>query len=244
MTDRQVNILGICGSERAGGNTDLALAHTGDLIRARGAAFRVIHLRDHRIGPCSPCGNCNNRLEPCAVDDDMPGILEQLGRADGLIYATPGHAFGLAHLMQIFMERAGVGYLRFDRPLANKVGGVIVTGRRYSDAAVHHQLVDNLLLNRMILVGSGFPALLRNAAGPPGLHDQEGLDALARMVDRMIDMCLLLRGQQDGTDTLLPLRDRNERVQHSPVARAGDTPVAVNGTPVAAAAIRAGGPPG
>lgn len=214
MTDRHVNILGICGSERPGGNTDLALAHTGELIRARGATFDTLFLRDHRIGPCSACGDCNSRLQRCAVDDDdMPAIVERLSQADGLIYATPVHAFGLAHLMQIFMERAGVGYLRFDRPLANKVGGVIVTGRRYSDTTVHHQLVDNLLLNRMILVGSGFPALLRNAAGPPALTDREGLDALARMVDRMIDMCLLLGRQGDSTDVMLPLRDRNERVR-------------------------------
>ncbi|MDJ0461625.1 flavodoxin family protein [Streptomyces sp. H27-C3] len=206
-------ILGISGSERAGGNTDLALDHAGDLVRERGAVFRTIHLRDHRISPCSPCGDCNARTSPCELKDDMPAIVEEMKRADGIIYAVPVHGFGLAHLMQIFIERAGVGFLRFDRPLANKVGGIIVTSRRYSDASVHNQLVDNLLLNRMILVGSGFPALLRNSAKEPGLTDVEGLDALERMTHRMIDMTLLLRRHQaaTGEPVLLP-DDRNERV--------------------------------
>uniref|UniRef100_A0AAU2VTP0 Flavodoxin family protein n=1 Tax=Streptomyces sp. NBC_00008 TaxID=2903610 RepID=A0AAU2VTP0_9ACTN len=206
-------ILGISGSERAGGNTDIALDYAGNLVRERGAVFRTVHLRDHRISPCSPCGDCNARTSPCELRDDMPAIVEEMKRADGVIYAAPVHGFGLAHLMQIFIERAGVGFLRFDRPLANKVGGIIVTSRRYSEASVHNQLVDNLLLNRMILVGSGFPALLRSTGREPGLHDAEGLDALERMVHRMIDMTLLLRSHQaaTGEPVLLP-DDRNERV--------------------------------
>ncbi|MFD9128881.1 flavodoxin family protein [Kitasatospora sp. NPDC059571] len=213
MDDRAVRILAICGSEREGGNTDLALGHAGELVRARGAEFEVLHLRDHRISPCSPCGDCNSRAAACELRDDMPGIVARMRAADGLIYATPVHGFGLAHLMQIFIERAGVGYLRFDRPLANKVGGVLVTGRRYSEGSVHNQLVDNLLLNRMILVGSGFPALLRNTAPEPALDDREGLDALERMVHRMLDMCLLLRRNGgEYPDDPLPSYDRNERV--------------------------------
>ncbi|MEV0187553.1 flavodoxin family protein [Kitasatospora purpeofusca] len=210
-------VLGICGSERPGGNTDLALEYAGRLVRERGAEFRTVHLREHRISPCSPCGDCNQRTTPCELRDDMPAIVEQMKQADAIVYATPVHGFGLAHLMQIFIERAGVGFLRFDRPLANKVGGIIVVSRRYSDAAVHSQLVDNLLLNRMILVGSGFPALLRNTSPQPQLQDAEGLEALERMLHRMIDMSQLLRRHQtaDG-GPVLPLHDRNERVSRAP----------------------------
>ncbi|MFJ5774443.1 flavodoxin family protein [Streptomyces sp. NPDC093094] len=206
-------ILGISGSERAGGNTDLALAYAGELVRDRGAEFQAVYLREHRILPCSPCRDCNNRTSPCALPDDMPAIIDRMRQADGIIYAVPVHGFGLAHLMQIFIERAGVGYLRFERPLANKVGGIIVTARRYSDASVHNQLVDNLLLNRMILVGSGFPALLRNTSQEPGLNDREGVDALERMAHRMVDMTLLLNRHKATTgEPVLPLDDQNERV--------------------------------
>ncbi|MET7296822.1 flavodoxin family protein [Streptomyces griseoloalbus] len=212
MLEPRPVVLGICGSERAGGNTDLALEYAAGLVELRGAEFRTIHLRDHPISPCSPCGDCNHRDTPCALPDAMPRIVEEMKRADGIIYATPVHGFGLAHLMQIFIERAGVGFLRFDRPLANKVGGIIVTGRRYSEGSVHNQLVDNLLLNRMILVGSGFPALLRNTARTPALADTEGLEAVDRMVERMLDMILLLRRHEDVTgEPVLPPHDRNER---------------------------------
>lgn len=212
MAPQRPLIVGISGSERAGGNTDLALDHAAELAARGGADFEIIHLREHRISPCSPCGDCNHRLVPCALPDDMPAIVERMKRADGLIYAVPVHGFGLAHLMQIFIERAGVGFLRFQRPLANKVGGIIVTGRRYSDGSVHNQLVDNLLLNRMILVGSGFPALLRNTSAEPALADTEGIEAVDRMVRRMLDMIRLLKRHEDVTgEPVLPLDDENER---------------------------------
>lgn len=214
-------ILAINGSERAGGNTDLAVAYAGRVIARRGGELKTIALREHRIAPCSPCGDCNNRLTPCALDDDTPALIERMREADGILYAAPVHGFGLAHLMQIFIERAGVGYLRFDRPLANKVGGVIVTGRRYSDSSAHNQIVNNLLLNRMILVGSGFPVLLRNTDRTPALNDAEGMDALDRMLDRMLDMIQLLKRHQGIVGgPVLPLRDPNERI---PRPRRGET---------------------
>jgi multimeric flavodoxin WrbA len=113
--------------------------------------------------------------------------------ADAIVYAAPVHGFGLAGVMQRFIERAGVGFLRFDRPLTNRVGGAVVVGRRYSHENAYTQLMNNLMLNRMIMAGSGFPALLR-AGGPQDLADDvEGLDSMYRMLDRMVEMCLMLR---------------------------------------------------
>lgn len=206
-------ILGIGGSERPAGNTDIALERAGELVRSRGARFEAIQLRDFDISPCSPCGDCNSRTTLCAVRDDTPAIVARMKAADGIIYATPVHGFGLAHLMQIFIEHVGVGHLRFERPLANKVGGAIITSRRYSDSHVYHQIVDNILLNRMILVGSGFPALMRNSSDVPGMFDTESTDALERMVHRMVDMVELLRERTAVRgEPVLPTVDINERV--------------------------------
>jgi len=212
-------ILAISGSERAGGNTEYALDYVSELAGARGFGFSAVRLREHDIAPCGRCGDCNVLPAPCHVDDDMPGIIERMRAADAVVYATPVHGFGMAHLMQIFIERAGVGYLRFDRPLANKVGGAIVVSRRYSDSHVHQQLVLNMLLNRMIVVGSGFPALLRGGAPGNIARDTEGFDALDRMVHRMCDMVGLLHGYRDGIgEPPLACDDVNERQTRARVA--------------------------
>lgn len=207
-----VRLLGISGSTRQGGNTDQALKYAEAIASSRQAEFSTIYLRDHQIEWCERCGDSNERASPCEHSDGMSAIVDAMVRADGIIYGVPVHGFGMAHLMQIFIERAGVGYLRFKRPLANKIGGVIVTGRRYAHNQVHSQVISNLLLNRMIVVGSGFPAVLFAGGAGELRHDGEGLTALRCMVNRMIEMARIIKCYSlvvQGTGLSFP--EENER---------------------------------
>lgn len=206
-----MRIVALSGSERTGGNTSAMLEWVREYAAHRGAEVDIVSLAEHTIRPCGACGDCNSRSAPCTIDDDVASIVARMTRADAVIYAAPVHGFGLASVMQTFLERAGVGHLRFERPLANKVAGVIVTGRRYSLGDVHAQLVNNALLNRMILVGSGFPALVHTSDPAHLGADAEGLEAVRCMVDRVIDMCAVLASLGEGVGALLPARSRNER---------------------------------
>lgn len=211
-TGRRPAILAINGSERDGNTADL-LRYVEGITAHRGVDFEVVNLRDLRIANCGACGDCNYRPMPCMVADDVPDVVARMVAADGIIFAAPVHGFGTASLMQAFIERAGVGYLRFDRPLTNKVAGVIAVGRRYSQGEVWAQLVVNALLNRMIVVGSGFPAIVQALHRGEALRDEEGVANISRMVDRMIDMIELLREHREltGDEVLVP-KLRNERV--------------------------------
>ncbi|PWW58256.1 flavodoxin family protein [Actinokineospora spheciospongiae] len=211
MASQKIRILALSGSERRGGNTEQVLEHAAELAGRYGAQLDQVNLREHRIAPCSACGDCNTRSVICAQQDDVSAIVDRMAAADALIYATPVHGFGPAHLMQIFLERAGVGYLRFQRPLANKVAGAIVISRRYADLAVHQQLLLNMLLNRMVVVGSGFPAVLRSGSTGRALDDVEGVEALDRMLERLVGMARLLKDNPDAAELLLSSSDTNER---------------------------------
>jgi multimeric flavodoxin WrbA len=206
-------VLALNGSERPHGNTSEVLEYVRGLLDSCGIDLVVVQLSQLNIRPCGPCGNCNVRSLPCSVDDDIAGLVAQMARADGIIYATPVHGFGMPALMQTVIERAGVGYLRFRRPLANKVAGVIVVGRRYSHDEVVAQIHHNVLLNRMILVGSGFPAILKTEGRNSALEDLEGLSALNAMIERMAEMIRLLRSYQQAFGESLMVSTLNERVR-------------------------------
>ena len=211
-----IHIVAISGSLRTGGNTDQAVEYAAAVAVNHGAAFTPIRLADYNIHPCGTCGDCNSKKTPCELQDDMPRIIDVMLSADGLIYAAPVYGFGLAHLMQIFIERSGVCYLKFKRPLANKVGGVIVTGRRYNHGQVYSQIIQNLLLNRMILVGSGFPAIVHAGKLDEAKQDMEGMASIRQMVTRMIDMISLIKHQQQSSDSpLLQCLDDNEQSRYS-----------------------------
>lgn len=109
--------------------------------------------------------------------------------ADAIIYATPVHAFGLNSITQTFLERAGVGYLRFYRPLKNKLAGIIIVGRRYSHEQAWSQLALNIVLNKMILAGAGFPATVySNNNNSEKILDEEGLMSLKQMLNNIFSI--------------------------------------------------------
>ena len=199
-------LVAVDGSERPGGATATVLEHMRRRFARQGAELRVLALRDHRVVGCGPCGDCTVRTTPCAVSDDVATLVDQMVAAAGVVYALPVHGFGSSSLMQAFVERAGVGHLRFERPLEDAVGGVVVVGRRYAHTEVVAQLQHNMLLNRMVLPGSGFPAVLHTDGRSSPLHDEEGVAAVDALVDRMVDVSRRLgrparpaRGHERGT---------------------------------------------
>jgi|GEM_PF-533148 len=210
-----IRFLAISGSERNEGNTYMAIEFARNIIEENGCTLEVISLKDMNIVQCSnctECENCNFKETPCDQNDDVYGIFEKMQLSDCIIYAAPVHGFGISSLMQNFIERMGVGYLRFERPLTNKLGGVIVIGRRYSHDAIFAQITKNFFLNRMILVGSGFPAFLNG--GRPGeiFQDNEGIDSIHRMVLRLIQMAIWIKRSEKALGESIPIANfENER---------------------------------
>lgn len=188
------------GSENASGNTATICRWLVDTYRQNfDIDGEIISLADYSIQECGFCGGCNTRPVPCGLEDDVRPIIDKLLASDIVIYAVPVHGFGMASVMQRFIERAGVGYLRFNRPLANKVGGVVVAGRRYSHEGVVAQLYLNILLNKMILPGSGFPVVFRTAEYPNVLDDTEGVAAANAMIARTAEIARLLEDTAGST---------------------------------------------
>ena len=201
---QKIRILAVNGSERPDGNNAAILRYAEKELAGRGACLDVVCLRDLRMSPCGPCGDCNFRTTPCTVDDDVAAVVDRMAEADGIIYATPVHGFGSAPLMPAFIERSGTGYLRFDRRLTNKVAGAVVTGRRYSHVETYAHLLNNILLNRMIVAGHGFPSVGYGDEAGSALEDEEGMEMVTRMLHRMVDLIQVLREHREltGRDAL------------------------------------------
>jgi multimeric flavodoxin WrbA len=174
----------LVGSSRADGQS----RGVCELIRDHlaGAAYcDFVYLREHRIELCDADNACMHM--PCAINDDVQAIVARMLAADAVVYMPVVHAYGTNSRFQAFLERAGYGYLRpLDRPLKDKLAGVVVIGRRYGHTAVYAQVVLNIMLNKMVLVGSGFPATFMGVSG--GRYDSEAVEALQEMLNRMIEL--------------------------------------------------------
>lgn len=194
MIDKKIKFLVISGSERKISVSDQVIRHMINYLQHNVALeIKIIRLREYKISRCGECGDCNYKATMCDLNDDIPTIINEMLLADAIIYITPVHGFGMAHLMQVFIERAGVGYLRFNRPLKNKIAGCVVIGRKYNLGNVHDQLINNFLLNRMVIPGAGFPALFY--AGKEGKisYDLEGAVAIESMLQRVLEFATLVK---------------------------------------------------
>ena len=81
-------VVGVCGSPRPGGNTDILLDKTLDGSRAAGASVQKISLGALTYSPCLECGGCG-RTGTCVLDDDMRIVYDALNSADAVIVASP-----------------------------------------------------------------------------------------------------------------------------------------------------------
>ena len=86
-----MNILVLMGSPRLNGNTaELCKPFIAEL-EANGAHVSYITLADKDISPCSACYACQNVSGSygCVHKDDMYGIVDEICRADIIVFATP-----------------------------------------------------------------------------------------------------------------------------------------------------------
>ncbi|ABE53920.1 NADPH-dependent FMN reductase [Shewanella denitrificans OS217] len=188
----QIKYVAINGSPRIDGNNARVLEWATHYLKEQGVTLEVFSLAQANIQPCM-CGDCNFRNSPCEQNDDAAHAVSLMEASDGVIYASPVHGFGSTPLMSTFLERVGTGFLRHNRTLTNKVAGVLVTGRRMGHVEVYNQMLQCALLNRMIVTGYGFPAMLVGDKKGEVLGDEEGMEMVRRMLDRMVSMTRLIR---------------------------------------------------
>jgi len=99
-----LRVLGISGSPRRAGNTDLLLAEVMRGAASLGAEVKTIVLNDLKIAPCQHCDAC---LEAgrCKVEDDMQMVYRELEAADRIVLASPLHFMGVTAQMKAMIDR-------------------------------------------------------------------------------------------------------------------------------------------
>jgi len=83
-----MKVLGLFGSPRKGGNTELLLEEALKGATEEGAGVERIHLGDLNIIPCKECLACFKDGN-CIILDDMGKIYPKLLEADIILFASP-----------------------------------------------------------------------------------------------------------------------------------------------------------
>ena len=99
-----IKVLGICGSPRRGGNTEMLLDAALSGAVSAGASVEKIILSDLCLKPCRGCDVCGKRAG-CVIKDDMRLIYKKVGGSDALIVASPIYFGSLSAQTKIMIDR-------------------------------------------------------------------------------------------------------------------------------------------
>ncbi len=123
-----MKVIGIVGSPREDGNTEILTKHTLKAIEEEGLDTELIRLAGLDIRPCDACMACRSEGR-CHIDDDLLPLYTKMKGAEGIILASPVYFGSATALLKALMERTG--YISGPRRVfAGKVGGPLVVARR------------------------------------------------------------------------------------------------------------------
>ncbi|AFM26918.1 flavodoxin family protein [Desulfomonile tiedjei] len=100
-----MKVLGIYGSPRKCGNSDILLDEALKGAESAGADVSTVYCSDVTVSGCLECGGCDETGE-CVVDDDMQSIYPKLVEADVIFLSTPIFFYGPTAQAKAVIDRS------------------------------------------------------------------------------------------------------------------------------------------
>jgi len=165
--------VGIVGSPRKNGNTEILTKHTLQAIAEEGLDTELVCLASLDIQPCNACMVCRDE-ELCPIDDNLFPLYTQIKEAEAIILASPVYFGSATALLKAFMERTG--YISGHRRVfAGKVGGPLVVARRAGQNFTLAQLMYWFQILGFFVPGSTYWNIAFGREKGEVQQDEEGL---------------------------------------------------------------------
>lgn len=98
-------VIGLGGSPRKGGNSDVLLKTILKSAADRGAHTQRVHLRDYQFQSCIGCEGCRKAKACVGLNDGMQLLYSPLVASRGLVLVSPTHHYNITALMKAFIDR-------------------------------------------------------------------------------------------------------------------------------------------
>jgi multimeric flavodoxin WrbA len=182
-----MRVLGISGSPRRGGNTDILIKTALDVLAGEGIEAEFLSLADHPVKPCVACRGCATAEGLRCVQEDpaFEGMIERFLAADGILVGSPVYFGSATPQVMSLLDRIGYVARMKENFLRRKVGAAIVVARRAGQNFTFAQLNFFFLLNEMIVPGSTYwnVAIAREKGEVIG--DVEGVETVKNLASNM-----------------------------------------------------------
>ncbi len=103
MESTRKKVLGIVGSPRRGGNTEVLVDEILSSAEKAGALTEKVILSELSISPCRACNSCQKGK--CVQQDDMSLVLEKMEESQVWVLGTPVYWWGPTAQFKAFLDR-------------------------------------------------------------------------------------------------------------------------------------------
>ncbi|MFX1316456.1 MAG: flavodoxin family protein [Promethearchaeota archaeon] len=100
----KLHVLGIVGSPRRGGNTEVLVDKVLSGVEKAGALYEKVILNELNINPCQACDSCY-KTGNCIQKDDMVKLQRKMEKSRIWILGTPIYWWGPTAQFKTFLDR-------------------------------------------------------------------------------------------------------------------------------------------
>jgi multimeric flavodoxin WrbA len=99
-----MKVLGIYGSPRKDGNSDIVLDRILQGAEAAGAEVDRVYARELKMEGCRECGGCD-KTGKCVVKDDMQPVYPKLLGSDMIFLSSPNFFYSVSAQVKMLIDR-------------------------------------------------------------------------------------------------------------------------------------------
>jgi len=182
-----MRVLGISGSPRRGGNTDILIDTALEVLAAEGVETEFLSLADRPIKPCVGCRGCfaADTIRCVQEDPAFEGVLEKFAAADGILIGSPVYFGSATPQIMAMLDRVGYVARKHPQLLRRKVGAAIVVARRAGQNFTFAKLNYFFLISEMIVPGATYWNVAFGREKGEVRNDAEGMETLRNVAKNM-----------------------------------------------------------
>jgi multimeric flavodoxin WrbA len=184
-----MQVLGISGSPRKNGNTELLMREVLKAAETEGCTTELFCISGRQVSPCDACYTCFE-TGSCRIQDDMQDLYDMLDRADAVVFGSPVYFGSVTAQAKAIMDRMFV--LLGRRALQDKIAAALVVARRVGAIQARSLIYSFCIAQGMLVAGGAIGYgretgdVLTGVGGGIDMSAMEESRALGVRVGRMV----------------------------------------------------------
>lgn len=183
----KLKVLGISGSPRKGGNTEILVREVLKVLEEKGIRTEFIQIGGADVNPCVACMKCKKTKDGfCQKKNSFINkVIEKMIKADGIIIGSPVYFSDVTPEVKALMDVAGYAGRAAGNIFRRKVGAAVVAVRRAGAIHTFDTINHFFLINEMIIPGSSYWNIGIGREKGDVLNDEEGMKTMHTLGENM-----------------------------------------------------------